>query len=69
MAPKDEAATLKQFREELVKEDLLHDGDSIGTDDETLLYVLLRLARYGHELIFITDDSFVRDISTSRMPK
>ncbi len=60
---------MKQFREELVKEDLLHDGDSIGTDDETLLYVLLHLTRFDHELIFITDDSFVPDISISKMPK
>lgn len=40
MAPKDEAALVKQFREELVEEDLLHDGDSVGTDDATLLQVL-----------------------------
>ena len=39
MSPKDEAAILAQFREELTKEDLLHEGDSMGTDDETLLYV------------------------------
>ncbi|KAI0086546.1 CRAL-TRIO domain-containing protein [Irpex rosettiformis] len=40
MPPKDEALVLKQFREDLVKEDLLHEGDSIGTDDETLLRFL-----------------------------
>lgn len=31
--------TLYRFRSELVAEGYLHDGDSIGTDDETLLYV------------------------------
>jgi hypothetical protein len=41
MAPKDEGAVLKQFREELVQEDMLHEGDSIGTDDETLLCVAI----------------------------
>ena len=30
-------AVLKQFKEELVKEGLLHEDDSIGTDDHTLL--------------------------------
>jgi hypothetical protein len=39
MAPKDQGALLKQFRDELTKENLLHEGDSIGTDDATLLYV------------------------------
>ncbi|KAI0345752.1 CRAL/TRIO domain-containing protein [Trametopsis cervina] len=39
MSPEDQAKILKQFREALVKEDL-HDGDSIGTDDETLLRFL-----------------------------
>lgn len=39
MAPnlKDQDAMLSQFREELVKEDLLHEGASIGTDDNDLL--------------------------------
>ena len=31
--------TLKQFRKELYSEGVLHDGDSVGTDDNTLLYV------------------------------
>lgn len=31
--------TLKQFREELYAEGILHDGDTIGTNDETLLCV------------------------------
>lgn len=31
---------LKQFREQLEQRDLIHDGDTIGTDDATLLYVL-----------------------------
>lgn len=30
---------LKQFREDLYAEGILHDGDTIGTDDGTLLYV------------------------------
>jgi hypothetical protein len=29
---------LQEFRKQLVEKDLLHDGDTIGTDDETLLY-------------------------------
>ncbi|TCD65106.1 hypothetical protein EIP91_003080 [Steccherinum ochraceum] len=38
MAPKDidHDAVLQQFRQQLQQEDLLHDGDSIGTDDRTL---------------------------------
>lgn len=40
MAPKDQDALLKQFREELTKEGLLHEGDSIGTDDRTLMRFL-----------------------------
>lgn len=39
MAPKDKDAILKQFREQLAQQDLLLDGDTIGTDDATLLYV------------------------------
>ena len=30
--------TLKQFREELFAEGILHEKDTIGTNDETLLY-------------------------------
>ena len=30
---------LKQFREELFAEGILHEGDTIGTSDETLLCV------------------------------
>ncbi|KAF8967167.1 CRAL-TRIO domain-containing protein [Flammula alnicola] len=38
--PADHLETLSRFREELVEEDILHEGDSIGTDDETLLRFL-----------------------------
>jgi len=38
--PKDEDTILKQFREQLTQEGLIHDGDSIGTDDRTLLRFL-----------------------------
>jgi hypothetical protein len=37
MQVKNQDQILEQFRKELVEEDLLHDGDTIGTDDETLL--------------------------------
>ncbi len=37
MAPKDQHVGLKEFREQLVEHDLIHDDDTIGTDDETLL--------------------------------
>ena len=37
MAPKDQRVGLKEFREQLVEHELIHDGDTIGTDDETLL--------------------------------
>ena len=37
-------ATLKQFREELYAEGILHDGDTIGTNDDTLLYVITGLS-------------------------
>lgn len=36
MASKDKTALLAQFRDQLVKDNLLRDGDSIGTDDATL---------------------------------
>ena len=36
---------LAQFREQLVNEDILQDGDTIGTDDDTLLYVLFTPCR------------------------
>ncbi|KAI0078264.1 CRAL/TRIO domain-containing protein [Panus rudis PR-1116 ss-1] len=39
-AKRDEKAMVREFREQLVKEDLLHEGDSIGTDDHTLLRYL-----------------------------
>lgn len=32
-----QADTLKTFREQLFAEGILHEGDSIGTDDPTLL--------------------------------
>lgn len=32
-----QANTLKTFREQLFVEGILHEGDSIGTDDPTLL--------------------------------
>ncbi|OSD07256.1 CRAL/TRIO domain-containing protein [Trametes coccinea BRFM310] len=40
MAPKDKEEILKEFRETLVKQDLIRDGDTIGTDDDTLLRFL-----------------------------
>lgn len=33
----EQADTLKTFREQLFAEGILHEGDSIGTDDPTLL--------------------------------
>ncbi|CCM00205.1 uncharacterized protein FIBRA_02233 [Fibroporia radiculosa] len=36
----DQAALIKQFRQRLVEEDLIHDGDTIGTDDWTLVRFL-----------------------------
>ena len=36
--------TLKQFREELFAEGILHEGDTIGTNDGTLLCVDNRLS-------------------------
>ncbi|KAK7682343.1 hypothetical protein QCA50_014548 [Cerrena zonata] len=42
----EHAAVLKQFKEELVKENLLHEEDSIGTDDHTLLR-FLRARQYN----------------------
>ncbi|KAI1789591.1 CRAL/TRIO domain-containing protein [Ganoderma leucocontextum] len=40
MSPKDQHVGLKEFREQLVHHELIHDGDTIGTDDETLLRFL-----------------------------
>lgn len=34
-----QAETLAEFRKQLFAEDILHEGDTVGTDDETLLYV------------------------------
>jgi hypothetical protein len=39
---------LSTFRQELFEEGILHEGDSIGTDDETLLQVI-------HLLLFWQD--------------
>ncbi|KAF8073686.1 CRAL-TRIO domain-containing protein [Lyophyllum atratum] len=36
----DSTATLKAFREQVFDEGILHEGDTIGTDDETLLRFL-----------------------------
>ena len=41
-----EDEVLRTFRQQLYDEELLHDEDSIGADDDTLLYV-----RYVHLLI------------------
>ncbi|KAI0670820.1 CRAL/TRIO domain-containing protein [Trametes maxima] len=46
MAPKDKDAVLHQFREALAEQDLIHDGDTIGTDDDTLLR-FLRARQYN----------------------
>lgn len=35
---------LKQFREQLQLQDLIHEGDTIGTDDAILLYAWLLCA-------------------------
>jgi hypothetical protein len=37
MASHQQEQTLQTFREELFSEGVLREGDSIGTDDETLL--------------------------------
>lgn len=34
----ENAGVLETFRQELFKEGIIHNGDTIGTDDETLLY-------------------------------
>ena len=39
MANRVHGETLELFREELYGESILHDGDTIGTNYETLLYV------------------------------
>ncbi|KAH8104524.1 CRAL/TRIO domain-containing protein [Cristinia sonorae] len=36
LSTEQQEAVLREFREQLVQEDLIHDGDSIGTDDRTL---------------------------------
>lgn len=33
----EESEILKAFREQVFEEGILHDGDTIGTDEETLL--------------------------------
>lgn len=40
MAAQTHEEILKTFRETLFAEGILHEGDTIGTDDETLLCVL-----------------------------
>ncbi len=66
MAPaqKDQDALLRQFREELVNEDLLHDGDSIGTDDHTLMQVFPTKFSLASSIVLtdlLLDDFCVRD--------
>ena len=38
-SPDELKATLEKFRAELEEQDLIHEGDKIGTDDYTLKYV------------------------------
>jgi hypothetical protein len=62
---------LAAFRRELTAEDIMHEGDSIGTDDETLLCVsistLLCLAIQPWRLH--PGDSCVRGTIISGTPK
>ncbi|TBU47765.1 CRAL/TRIO domain-containing protein [Dichomitus squalens] len=46
MAPKDKQATVEEFRELLASQDLIREGDTIGTDDETL-HRFLRARSYN----------------------
>lgn len=38
-SPEEMKATLEKFRAELAEQDLIHEGDKIGTDEYTLRYV------------------------------
>jgi hypothetical protein len=63
--------TLSRFREELFRDRILNEGDTIGTDDETLLQVLFRdqirlLTRCYCQL---TGDFCGREILTSPIPR
>ncbi|KAJ2966338.1 hypothetical protein NUW54_g13838 [Trametes sanguinea] len=60
MAPKDKEAILKEFRETLVKQDLIHEGDTIGTDDDTLLYAHPSLQHSESSNAYIDCSRFLR---------
>lgn len=51
MSSRNQEDILKTFRQQLEEEEILHDGDTIGTDDETLLYVL---ALFVHNELYST---------------
>lgn len=68
MAPPSQDAILRQFREELVSEDMLHDGDSIGTEDHVLLFVAVPTCPELALTIHL-DDFFGRGTSTSSKPR
>lgn len=36
----DKQQILKEFRQQVEEEGIIHDGDTVGTDDETLLWLL-----------------------------
>lgn len=37
----DKEQVLAEFRRQVEEEGIIHDGDTIGTDDDTLLWVIL----------------------------
>ena len=57
-SPEELKATLERFRAELEEQDLIHEGDKIGTDDYTLKYVRLRHDEEETGLRTLVDDSF-----------
>lgn len=57
-SPDELKATLEKFRAELEEQDLIHEGDKIGTDDYTLKYVRLRHDKGKTGLTAPTGDFF-----------
>ena len=63
MTRSSQDAVLQRFRKELVADNILHQGDSIGTDDETLLLACtfhLYLCNPAHWLLVFSYRRFLR---------
>jgi hypothetical protein len=63
------AEVLEAFREEVFKDGILHEGDTIGTDDRTLLCAGTPIQLTGHTLNGFAGVSCERGSSTWINPR